>query len=288
MGGGRRQHEVTRRESRRGPIVEYDAVFAQHDAVSRLADGQARDDIGVHPVEEDAGFRALHVDLAQRRDVADTNAAAHAANLADQRAFPVRLASDRKGFRAPPFAQIDERRTAALRPAMARRETAGPELQAAVGSRERADRNRRVRRPRSDGSEVRGRPPRRGSNQRVPVDSRRLALVRTHAQGRVALEQLGGVKAFARGDGNILGRHVMLGVDECLAAKAGHEPERRRAERLVSDPRQRLRRRRRSPQRSPPPGRLRLPRATRSPVRNPRPPRQQRSSRAASRRAHAR
>ena len=70
-------------EPRRGAVVEHEAVLAQHQPIARLADRQRREGVGIDAVEEDAGVRPLHVDLAERRHVA------HADRLADIRHLAV-------------------------------------------------------------------------------------------------------------------------------------------------------------------------------------------------------
>src|SRR6185437_16163654 len=122
MGTRRREQEVTRGKARHGPVIEDDTILTQHDAVSGLPDGQARDRVRIHPVEESCSIDALHVDLSQRRDVADPDTVAHAENFSYQRALPVPLTRERECLCAPPLAQVHESRAPTLRPAMARRQ----------------------------------------------------------------------------------------------------------------------------------------------------------------------
>ena len=66
-----RHHVTTGRKPRGGAVVHDEAVLAQHHAVAHLADREGREGVDVDAVEEGAGVAALHVDLAERRDVAD-------------------------------------------------------------------------------------------------------------------------------------------------------------------------------------------------------------------------
>ena len=74
IGRGRGHQVVLVAEARRRAVVDNEAVLAQHQAVARPADGQRRERVGVEPVEQLRGVRALDVDLAQRRDIADADA----------------------------------------------------------------------------------------------------------------------------------------------------------------------------------------------------------------------
>ncbi len=60
-----------------------------------------------------------------------------------------------------------------------------------------------------------------------------LALVGRHAERGVALEMLGDAEALARGELHVGDGHVVLEIDEGLAAAACHLPERACGKRLV-------------------------------------------------------
>ena len=94
LGRGGGQEIMILGEPRRGAVVIDDAVLAQHQPVARLADGEVGEGVDVDAVEEGAGIRAMHVDLAERRDVAEADAAAHRLDLARHRFQPVLLACD--------------------------------------------------------------------------------------------------------------------------------------------------------------------------------------------------
>ena len=58
-------------QARGRAVVHHEAVLAQHHAVARLADRQGGERVDVEAVEEVADVGALHVDLAEGRDVAE-------------------------------------------------------------------------------------------------------------------------------------------------------------------------------------------------------------------------
>ena len=70
-GGGRRGHDIAMLvEPARRPVVVDEAVLAQHQAVSRPADGQLGEAVAIDPIQQSAGVGADDFDLAERRDVA--------------------------------------------------------------------------------------------------------------------------------------------------------------------------------------------------------------------------
>ena len=122
LGGGGGQEIVVVGQPRRGAVVIDHAVLAQHQPVARLADGEVGEGVDVDAVEEGAGIRAVHVDLAERRDIAEADAAAHRLDLARHRFQPVLLARLRIPLRALPQAGVDEDRALLRRPVMRRRQ----------------------------------------------------------------------------------------------------------------------------------------------------------------------
>ena len=97
-----------------------------------------------------------------------------------------------------------------------------------------------------------------GQHRRA-VEIAGLALVGRHAERGVALEMLGNAEAFARGELHVRRRHVVLEIDEGLAAAVGdlpHRARRRRSRRSRREPFQPTRRNRtrwRRPRRRPAP-----------------------------------
>ena len=70
-----------------------------------------------------------------------------------------------------------------------------------------------------------------GQHRRA-VDVAGLALVGRHAERGVALEMLGDAEAFARGELHVRHRHVVLEIDEGLAAAVRDLPHRARGDAL--------------------------------------------------------
>ena len=62
------------------------------------------------------------------------------------------------------------------------------------------------------------------------IDVRRAALIRAHAERRVALQMLNRTEAFAGRQFDVVCRHIVLKIDETLGASRarGHAPERLR------------------------------------------------------------
>ena len=106
------------------------------------------------------------------------------------------------------------------------------------------------------------RPVERAGRDREPVHVRRLALVGRHAGGGVALDVLDRAHALAHGELDVLGRHVVLEVDEGLhllrvarmrhgaMETAGGRDRRRRPRRRARSARPQQRRRRDGPRRA--------------------------------------
>ena len=76
VGRGRGHHVMIIRQPRGGAVIHDDAIFEQHQPVARLANRQRGEGVAIELVEEHAGIAALHVDFAQRRNIAKTNTVA--------------------------------------------------------------------------------------------------------------------------------------------------------------------------------------------------------------------
>ena len=92
VGGGGGHEEAVGAEPGGGAVVHDEAVLAQHHAVAGAADGEGGEGVDVEAVEEGAGVGALHVDLAERGDVAEADRGAHRRHLAADGGEPVGLA----------------------------------------------------------------------------------------------------------------------------------------------------------------------------------------------------
>ena len=233
VGGGGGHEETVGAEPGGGAVVHDEAVLAQHHAVAGAADAEGGEGVDVEAVEEGAGVRALHVDLAERGDVAEADRGAHGCHLAADGGEPVGFARLRIPLRAQPGAGFDEHRALLLGPGVRRRTAGRAEVLAAVVAGERADRNRRVGRAEGGGADLgdRAAGQRRHDAERRQVGG--LALVGGHAERGVALQVLDGAEALAMGKRDVVGGDVVLQVDEGLGRGAGDMPQRGDGEGLV-------------------------------------------------------
>ena len=72
--GGCRRHDVfVWPHTGGGAIVEHHAIFAQHQPIANLAGGKRGKSVGINPVKECARIRALDVDFAKGRNIADAH-----------------------------------------------------------------------------------------------------------------------------------------------------------------------------------------------------------------------
>ena len=228
VGGARgRGRDVERviGEARDRAVVEHHAVLAQHEPVARLADGKPSHRVAVQPVEELGRVGALHVDLAERRDVDQADRFAHAARLAQGRGEQV-LAGARVVARPPPEPGVDELGAGRDVPVVHRREPQRTEVRADLAAGERAERDRRVGRPEGRRPDRVDRLVAQVRHQGEADDVAGLALLGAHAERGVALEMLDRLVALAMGERHVVHGDVVLKVDEGLAAPRGrHRPE---------------------------------------------------------------
>src|SRR6185369_10499340 len=144
IGGGGGHEEMVRRQARCRAVVKDDAVFAQHEPVARLTDLERRPAVAVEPVEELRSIRPLHIDLAERRHIADADPFAHRLHFADDTVEPIILMSQRKPRRAQPKTGLDKDRASLLRPVMERGLANRLEMTANEGSGNRSEGDRGI------------------------------------------------------------------------------------------------------------------------------------------------
>ena len=144
LGRGGGQEIMVVGQPRRRAVVIDQSVLAQHQPVACLADREVREGVDVDAIEEDAGIGAVHVDLAERRDVAEADAAAHRPDLARHRFQPVFFARLRIPLRALPQAGVDEHRALLGGPMMRRGQPHAVEILVAVMAGKRADGDRHI------------------------------------------------------------------------------------------------------------------------------------------------
>src|SRR5699024_4088971 len=131
------------RQARAGAVIEDVTVFAQHQAVARLADRQLLEAVGVDAVQEFTGIRPLDVDLAQGRDVDHADLLTHMPRLAVH-GLMERLTASRIVAWPHPGAGLDHHRALRLMPFMHRCATYRPEVPAHIAPREGAQGDGRV------------------------------------------------------------------------------------------------------------------------------------------------
>ena len=225
LGGGGGDDEMVLGEPRHRAVVHDDPVLAQHQPIAHPSHGQLGEGVGVDEVQELRRPRPLHVDLAQRGAVANSHGRARRLDLAVDGLAPVGLPGGGKVLRPHPVADLDEDRAALLGPVMRGRLAHGPEVLSARAPRQRPHRHRRVGRAEDRGTRLGDAFARQLGHHREPGHVGGLALVRGHAQRRVALEVLDGAHVLLVRERHVLDRHVVLKVHPG-AALAGHVEER--------------------------------------------------------------
>ncbi len=231
-GGGRQ--EMLRPEPRCCPVVQNEAVLAQHDAVTGSPHRQGREGVDVDAVEEFSGVRPLDVDLAQGRDVGHADVGTRVAGLAGRGVEPVPLSVAREPLRPDPLPRFGEGGAPGLRPAVAGRAPVGAEIHAPVGAREGRDRHGDRGRPGDRGSGIAEAPARQLGHDRLADDRAGLALIGGHAQRGVAFQMLERAESLLLGKGDVLCGDVVLKVDERDPAHPSTPPERLDAEALLA------------------------------------------------------
>ena len=215
--GGRGDQIMMFAEPRGGAVVEYDAVLAQHQAIARAADRQFGERVDVQAIEEGSGIRALHVDLAERGDIAQADGLTHRTGFT-QDWTPAGLPALGVIERTQPCAGFQENGTSAGVPVVQRRAADRLEVLAGLAAGETGEADRRhigTERRHSDAIDRLGA---RFCQDRHANQTAGLALVGGHAVRGVALGVLGVLVAFAMGEADIGGGHIVLQVDEALAA----------------------------------------------------------------------
>ena len=224
--GGGGDEVALGRDARDGAVVHHDAVLAQHQRVARAAHGERVQAVGVDAFEQGECVRALHLDLAERGDIAHAHGVAHGGGFARYGFQPVCLAGLREVLRAQPFARFDEHRAAALRPGMRGREAGGAELAAAVRPGECAKCYGRVGRAERRGAGGCDAAPGGGREQRDTRDARGLALICRHAERGVAFQVLHRGETLLLCQVDVLGCDVVLEINKAAPARTGRDPQR--------------------------------------------------------------
>ena len=213
-------------DARGGAVVEHHAVFAQHDAVAHFADRECAPVVDVDAFEQFHGVFAFDVDLAEGGDVDQADVVAHRADFAVE-CVEIGFAAPRIELRAPPQSGIDESGAGFHVPRIHRGQAQGRDMRTAFLSRDRAERDGRVRRAERGGADLRYVRVEQLRLDRESVDVRQFALVGTHAEGCVALQVFDRGIAFARGESDVSDGDVVLEIDKAFVARAvAHLPQR--------------------------------------------------------------
>ena len=210
FGCGRCHNEMIFRQTASRAIIHCDTIFAQHQTIAHLANSQFRKRIAVEFVEERRRIRALHIDFSKRCTIAHTDRGTGCFDFAVYRLTPMGFALDREPLRAQPIAHFNKNRAALFRPEMRRRQTCRVELHPAHTTRQRANGHRRVRRAEDRCTHIGNTFACNLGHNRETAHVGCLALIRRHAQRRVALEVLNGFEPFLMRKLHVLDRHIVL------------------------------------------------------------------------------
>ena len=194
-------------------VVIGNTIFAEHQTIADLADGQCFEAVGIDFVQEFGGVFALNVDLAQRGHVADANGFACHLDLTIDRVTPAFFAGAYKPLRAQPVADLDKGCAILFGPTVAGGQAGRAEILAACPPGQCAKRDGSVGRAKDGGAGFGDGFARGFGKNCQPCDIRGLALIGRHAHRRIAFEQFDRAKALALALLDILDRHVVLQID---------------------------------------------------------------------------
>ena len=229
-GGGGHQETVVC-EARGHAVVHHHAVGLAHHAVPAAAYGELGPCVGVDTVEEFRRIGSLDVDLAERGRIHDTGGRAQGLGFTRHGGVNV-LARTGEIPRTLPLADVLESRAVRLVPGVHRGLAHRVRQRAAVATRDGAEGDGRERRAERGRADLGDRLADRVRQQGQTDDVGRLALVRRHAVGGVALRVLDRAEAFARCQQDVAFGHVVLVIDEMLAREGFAEQRLHRPQRL--------------------------------------------------------
>ena len=205
-------------------VIHHEAVFAQHQAVTGAADRQGRDQIAIDKIQKGGGIAALHLDLAERRDIAQANAGPHRQHFAVDRLAPMGLAGFRHILRAQPQAGLDKHSALLDGPLMGGGQARGPEMPVPMRPSQGTDGDRRIGRTKHGCADIGNAGAAQARHHRQPRDIGGLALIRTHAERGVTLEMFDRAITLPMRQHDIIAGHIMLQIDKGLAL-ARHAPD---------------------------------------------------------------
>ena len=211
--GGEVEH--LRRQAGDHAVVDDDARLVQHQTVAGRADLHVGELARVHPIQERPGLRPMNLDLAERADIDEPDAASAPPALRHR-------CSARGSRRSPHSIRGAASFPPASRPRRVRDARASSGVRRSIlklRPGEQLQRDRMVHRARGGQPQLLdARRPRTRAKIAQRVHVRMLALRGPHADGAVALEQFARIEAFLRGVLQVLDLQILVEVDEVLAA----------------------------------------------------------------------
>ncbi len=199
-------------------VVHDETGLVQHQPVAAAADRKLRPAVRIEPVQELGRVGSHDLDLAESRGVKEARELARDPHFAVDGRVQV-LAGLRKVPGAFPLTDILEPRTLGDGPGVDRSLTDGVEEFLARQAREGPEGDRRVGLAEGREADLGQRLAERAGRDGERIHVRRLALVGRHAGGGVALDMLDRAEAFADRELDVLGRDVVLEIDESLDAR---------------------------------------------------------------------
>ena len=216
IGGCRGHEEMIFAEARGRAVVVNHAVFAQHDAVTRLTDRQFQPVVDIQAIQELGRIGTLDVDLAERGDVDQRDIVARGLGFTHVAVVQGITGVLRKVARPQPQAGLDKNRALFFVPVVNRGAAYRHEVVTDGVPGKHAHRHRHVGWSKGSNADLGYRFAALAGQDSERVDVTGLALVGCHALGSVTLQQLDRVVTFLRGELDIAGLDIVLLVDELL------------------------------------------------------------------------
>ena len=218
IGRGGGDHKVVLCQAGGGAIIHGDPIFAQHQSVTCLADGQFGESVAINFVEKCRSICALNVDFSESCDITDTNGLARGPYLSIHGLPPMGFAGFGEPLRAQPQAHLNKDRALLLGPGMAWGLTGGAEICPAIAAREGTNRGWGIGRTEDGCADLWNGFARQLCHNRKPAHIGGLALICGHAQRGVAFEVFNADEIFLMGQFDVFYRHVVLLIEPSAVA----------------------------------------------------------------------
>ena len=196
IGGCGCDDEMILRQSPRRAIIQRNSVFAQHQPVTDLADGELCEPVAVNLVKEIGAVHTLHINFAQGRDIAHADGTARRENLTINTFTPMALTLFGEPLRPHPVADLNKHCALFCSPSMAWRQSFWVEILPTMSSCQHTNRGGRIGGAEDRGADLRDRLARQFRHNRKPAHIGRLALIGCHAQRGVAFQVFDRSKPF--------------------------------------------------------------------------------------------